>query len=308
MKIFGNIDLASNLRTITGTNPTTPVQLDSVESFLSSGREIWIHENVAPTGWTIVAATGDSLLGVKGGTGTYNTSGGLGVGTWTQPNHSHSVSVTSGASGTDATGSAGTGASGSASPGTDSQYGTIGSTAPGTDSQSSTTGSGGADTTSAQSADHYHTTFAAGEAEHTHTVAGQSVSISFTTADTNKGDGISGVFALPTGATGSWAGPITSSDATWPHAPAVTDGASAGHTHTTPGHTHSGDPHSHTVASHTHTGDSHSHTVASHTHTGPSHTHTGPSHTHSVSTTSADSATANTWRPLARLGIIVKKD
>lgn len=45
----------------------------------------WFYLNVAPTHWTEVAALGDTLLAVKGGT-TYTT-GGATAGTWTQPSH-----------------------------------------------------------------------------------------------------------------------------------------------------------------------------------------------------------------------------
>lgn len=63
--------------------------LDS--SFLVSGRALWLYENTAPTGWTIVAACVDSLLAVKGGSVAFNGTGGSMVGTWTPTGHTHSV-------------------------------------------------------------------------------------------------------------------------------------------------------------------------------------------------------------------------
>jgi hypothetical protein len=51
-------------------------------SLLASGRKLWLYENVAPNGWTIVAAAADALLAVKGGTQAYNVDGGTQAGTW----------------------------------------------------------------------------------------------------------------------------------------------------------------------------------------------------------------------------------
>ena len=59
-----------------------------VNNFFASGRKVYLYENTAPTGWSIVAVT-DSVLSVKGGSNAYNANGGTQAGTWTQPNHTH---------------------------------------------------------------------------------------------------------------------------------------------------------------------------------------------------------------------------
>lgn len=64
-----------------------PGHLHSVYGdFIASGRKLWIYENVAVTGWTIVAVT-DAVLAVKGGSNDYNVSGGQTGGSWTWPSH-----------------------------------------------------------------------------------------------------------------------------------------------------------------------------------------------------------------------------
>ena len=57
----------------------------------TAGNKIWIYQNVAWTGWTIVAVT-DAVLAVKGGSQAYNVTGGQVVGTWTQPDHTLATS------------------------------------------------------------------------------------------------------------------------------------------------------------------------------------------------------------------------
>ena len=61
-----------------------------VNNFFVSGRKLWLYEDTAPTGWTIVSVT-DAVLAVKGGTQAYNTTGGNTAGTWTQPDHTHTI-------------------------------------------------------------------------------------------------------------------------------------------------------------------------------------------------------------------------
>jgi len=68
-----------------------------VNNFFVSGRKLYLYENTAPTGWTIVAVT-DKVLAVKGGSDAYNISGGNTGGTWTQPSHTHTMSQPSGSS------------------------------------------------------------------------------------------------------------------------------------------------------------------------------------------------------------------
>lgn len=57
-----------------------------VNNFFATGRKVYLYENTAPTGWSIVAVT-DKVLAVKGG--EYGATGGTTVGTWTQPSHTH---------------------------------------------------------------------------------------------------------------------------------------------------------------------------------------------------------------------------
>jgi hypothetical protein len=58
---------------------------------IESGTEVWFHQDIAPTGWTIESGLFDRLLAVKGGTQAYNVNGGNPGGTWTQPNHTHGM-------------------------------------------------------------------------------------------------------------------------------------------------------------------------------------------------------------------------
>ena len=53
-----------------------------VNNFFATGRKVYLYENTAPTGWSIVAVT-DVCLAVKGGSNAYNVTGGQIVGTWT---------------------------------------------------------------------------------------------------------------------------------------------------------------------------------------------------------------------------------
>ena len=57
-----------------------------VNNFFVTGRKLYLYENTAPTGWSIVAVT-DKVLAVKGGSDAYNVNGGNTAGTWTQPSH-----------------------------------------------------------------------------------------------------------------------------------------------------------------------------------------------------------------------------
>ena len=59
------------------------------DNFFTVGRKLWIYEDVAPAGWTILSAAGDGLLAVRGGTNAFAVSGGSTAGTWTQPTHTH---------------------------------------------------------------------------------------------------------------------------------------------------------------------------------------------------------------------------
>lgn len=52
-------------------------------------QKFWVYENVAPSGWNIVASTTDALLACKGGSDAYDATGGQQIGTWTQPSHTH---------------------------------------------------------------------------------------------------------------------------------------------------------------------------------------------------------------------------
>ena len=64
-----------------------------VNNFFVTGRKLYLYENVAPTGWTILAVT-DKVLAVKGGSDAYNVSGGNTAGSFTiteaqMPAHAH---------------------------------------------------------------------------------------------------------------------------------------------------------------------------------------------------------------------------
>ena len=64
-----------------------------VNNFFASGRKVYLYENTAPTGWSIVSVT-DKVLAVKGGSGSYNVTGGNTGGSFTitaaqMPIHSH---------------------------------------------------------------------------------------------------------------------------------------------------------------------------------------------------------------------------
>jgi hypothetical protein len=92
---FDGIDCIGDLKidgtTITATASEINTACDqSINAFHASGRKIYIYENTAPTGWTIVAVT-DRVLAVKGGSQAYNTTGGTQAGTWTQPDHTLSI-------------------------------------------------------------------------------------------------------------------------------------------------------------------------------------------------------------------------
>ena len=68
-----------------------------VNNFFVAGRKLYLYENTAPTGWTIVAVT-DKVLAVKGGSAAYNVSGGNTGGSFTistanAPAHTHTGAV-----------------------------------------------------------------------------------------------------------------------------------------------------------------------------------------------------------------------
>jgi len=54
--------------------------------------KLWVYSNSAQEGWVIDTSVTDKILALKGGTEAYNTTGGSTAGTWTQPNHTHSIS------------------------------------------------------------------------------------------------------------------------------------------------------------------------------------------------------------------------
>jgi len=60
-----------------------------VNNFFTSGRKLWLYEDTAPTGWSTVAVT-DKVLAVKGGSSSYNISGGNTGGDF---NHTHPVII-----------------------------------------------------------------------------------------------------------------------------------------------------------------------------------------------------------------------
>ena len=69
------------------TSSVVTASLDyKVNNFFATGRKLYLYENTAPTGWSIVGVA-DKVLAVKGGSKAYNVNGGNVSGTWTQPNH-----------------------------------------------------------------------------------------------------------------------------------------------------------------------------------------------------------------------------
>jgi len=66
-----------------------------VNNFFVSGRKLYLYENTAPTGWSIVAVT-DKVLAVKGGAEAYNVTGGNTAGSFAitianMPAHTHRI-------------------------------------------------------------------------------------------------------------------------------------------------------------------------------------------------------------------------
>lgn len=60
-------------------------------NFFVTGTKVWLYENAAPTGWTLVGGLGDRLLAIAGGTDAYNVAGGNTAGdTWTISGLTHS--------------------------------------------------------------------------------------------------------------------------------------------------------------------------------------------------------------------------
>lgn len=57
----------------------------------------WFYLNTAPPGWKVTATGAGKLLAVAGGALAYNVNGGTDAGTWTQPDHTHTVSGNTGA-------------------------------------------------------------------------------------------------------------------------------------------------------------------------------------------------------------------
>lgn len=60
-------------------------------AYIPASAPIWFYTATAPTGWTLSAVTGDSLLAVQGGTSAYAAAGGTQVGTWLGPPHMLSI-------------------------------------------------------------------------------------------------------------------------------------------------------------------------------------------------------------------------
>ena len=83
---FGNSSQWVEL--LSGTNPDIP-----------AGTVMWFYQNVAPTGWTVIAAIAeDTVIGVRSSGGTYGPTGGVLDGGWATYSHSHSNGSLAGAS------------------------------------------------------------------------------------------------------------------------------------------------------------------------------------------------------------------
>jgi hypothetical protein len=73
----------------------TGSSLSAITAFsIPAGTIMYFYKNTAPTGWTIYSSVTDKVLAVKGGTGSYNVSGGNIAGTWTQPDHTLTITET----------------------------------------------------------------------------------------------------------------------------------------------------------------------------------------------------------------------
>lgn len=59
--------------------------LNSPAPYIPTTHPMWFYSNVVPTGWTLVAVPGDTLLAIKGG--AIYTTGGVQTGTWSGPPH-----------------------------------------------------------------------------------------------------------------------------------------------------------------------------------------------------------------------------
>lgn len=94
---LANVDALTAGSGISITKVSTPAQSITIalsDAFLASGRKLWIYEDTAPTGWTIVSGCSDGLLAVKGGSVDYNVVGGSALkGSWTHPTHYHNITV-----------------------------------------------------------------------------------------------------------------------------------------------------------------------------------------------------------------------
>ena len=81
-------DIRENFRALKEDEIVVP-SIKSAFDVLNALDKVWTYQNTAPAGWNIVAGTTDALLACKGGSQAYNAAGGTQVGTWTQPNHTH---------------------------------------------------------------------------------------------------------------------------------------------------------------------------------------------------------------------------
>ena len=54
--------------------------------------KLWLYQNSAEDGWVVDSGVSDVIIAIKGGSQAYNVSGGNTAGTWTQPNHTHTLS------------------------------------------------------------------------------------------------------------------------------------------------------------------------------------------------------------------------
>jgi hypothetical protein len=72
-----------------------PLDADEAADILGivAGTKMYFYQAAAPVGWTIDTTLGDAVLAVHGSSSYYgSTGGGEQRGTWTQPDHNHSVS------------------------------------------------------------------------------------------------------------------------------------------------------------------------------------------------------------------------
>jgi hypothetical protein len=82
----------TELHNARGGESTLDTRLDIMTSYILPTISAWFYANTAPTGWTITSGPSDMLIAVKGGS-VYTAGAVCTEGTWTQPNHLHTMNT-----------------------------------------------------------------------------------------------------------------------------------------------------------------------------------------------------------------------